>query len=272
MKYNFFKSALLLFALAIGASACDKEFLEWPFPLPNLGQQHLPLPANALVKQLKWTETDHRSFTYDTKGRVTSIVSQWQSVQGDPSKLSRVAHDFEYDAEGKLVQVKTAGYHTRYHYRDSLIDKTQEFLPNGQLSKETRYVYVGKHIVEEQWLIREALTGQLVAEKHLLGYDDLGNLNKVESYAQKANGHFERYATVEYADFDQKINPLSWTLRSPNLPHTRWQWNNPRREVRSVVGSAPQVTVHSYQYNPQGLPVSKQSTGAGGTLSVQYLY
>lgn len=64
--------------------------LEAWFPLqyrwPN------PLPATALVKKLTWSERDYVQLTYNNNGQVAQRYSQWQFVQGDPSKKIGRAH------------------------------------------------------------------------------------------------------------------------------------------------------------------------------------
>lgn len=84
---------------------------------------------------------------------------------------------------------------------------------------------------------------------------------------------YELIETVVYSDFDDKINPTSWMLRHPYLPQIRWQFNNPGREVRSPAGGPAETTNYAYEYNAQGLPVSKTTSRQGaGVLTVQYQY
>lgn len=61
-------------------------------------------------------------------------------------------------------------------------------------------------------------------------------------------------------------------LRYPYLPQVRWQFNNPRRGVRQVAGSVPEVTDYAYEYNAEGLPVEKRTTKAGKVTTMRYQY
>jgi len=92
MKQISIRQVLLAAVVLLSVAACDKDETENSNPpqqeLPN------PLPANALVKQLKWSDTDHQTLTYNAKGQVTQLKSQWQFEQGDPNEIKIITYDF----------------------------------------------------------------------------------------------------------------------------------------------------------------------------------
>lgn len=277
MKQQPFKSALFALTLLLGLAACKKDPIETPPPatvIPPQQQLPNPLPASALVKHLTWTETDRQAFTYNDKGQVTQLRSQWQYVQGDPTKIKILVYDFEYDARNRPYQLKVSGGgFVRYFYHGDLIHLTKEFRPNGELVKEVTYLYTGDRLSHEIWRVSNAPGEPVTVYKHSFAYDARGNLAKVDVYEQLENLQYKLLETVEYSDFDDKINPTGWTARYPYLPQLRLQYNNPRKEVRRLVGAAAETTTHTYTYNVQGLPRQKRSMRpVAGESSVFYQY
>lgn len=281
MRQQPFK--LMLFALAVlsSAIACEKD-PENEEPNPTVPpQQELPnpLPAKALVSQLEWTDTDYYDFTYNAQNQVSHLHFQWQYVEGDPTKIRSIDYDFQYDAQNKPVQVNyTGGFSAKFSYHGDLVHRTKEFYPGGDWSKEVTYIYAGNRIVQEIWHVN-GLQGETVdVYKHEFGYDAKGNLAEIEVYEQVTDSisgqqHYKLLETQEYSDFDDNINPTSWMLRYPYLPQVRWQMNNPRREVRRLAGGGTaQVTTHEYDYDAEGLPISRRTTSAGSVQTTVYRY
>lgn len=275
MKTKFFKPAVAIFMVLLGLSACEKDpVVEPPVSRPPQQQLPNPLPTNALVKQVKWAETDHDTYQYNDKGQVSLIRSQWQYQENDPTKIRTILYDFQFDEQGKPVRVNTTGgFAVRYVYHDTLIERTQEQYPGGDVSRDVTYIYNNSRIVQETWRVSNLPGEPVSVYKHVFSYDTRGNLNKIEVSEQQENGSYKLLETIEYSDFDDKINPTSWTMRYPYLPQVRWQFNNPRREVRRVVGGAVETTTHAYEYNAQGLPKVKRTTRPSGiVLTAQYQY
>lgn len=273
MKQKTFRFALFALTLVLGAVACDKEPSEGPGTIPPQQQLPNPLPAKALVSQLKWSETDHQTFTYNDKGQVSQLQSQWQYVEGDPGQIRTIVYDFQYDAENKPIQVNTTGgFSDKYSYHDDLIHNTKELYPGGAVAKEVTYIYAGNRIAYETWRVSNLPGEPVSVYKHVFAYDAKGNLAKVETYEQTPDLSYTLLETTEYSDFDDEINPTSWMLRYPYLPQMRWQYNNPRREVRRPANGVAKITTYAYEYNTEGLPVVKRTTMPDGGLTTMYYY
>lgn len=280
MKQQTFKTALLVSAVLLGIIACKKDPVDEPNPNPLPPQQELPnpLPANALVSQLKWAENDHETFTYNAKGQVSQLRFQWQYVEGDPTKIRTVVYDFQYDAADKPIEVNLSGsFSVKYFYHGNLIHTIKELYPGGDLAREVTYIYANDRIAQEIWRVSNLPNEPVSVYKHQLGYDAKGNLSKVETYEQVTDStsgqqQYKLLETTEYSDFDDKINPTSWTMRYPYLPQVRWQFNNPRRETRRLADGSTEVITHEYEYNDEGLPVVKRTTRPSGSLTTTYAY
>lgn len=279
-----FKAMLLAFIILFGMTACNEDFIEMPDaltlkqqlpdPLPQQQQLPNPLPSGALVGQLRWSDTDHQTLVYNPQGQVSHLLSQWQYVQGDPSQIHTFGYDFQYDAQNRPIQLTmTNGYFVKYFYNGNLIQKTQEFLPNGIISQEVTYHYAKGRITHEIQKTRNT-NGELgYVRKHVFSYDNKGNLQQVKTYLQNENLQYVLEETTTYSGFDDKVNPTSWLLRYPYLPQMRWQFNNPQREVRQIGQGAPQISTNAYEYNAQGLPARKSTVSSSGTtVTTQYLY
>lgn len=278
MKQQSFKSVLLAAVVLLSAVACEKDPESEPSPNPPQQELPNPLPANALVSQLKWSDTDRYTFNYNAKGQVSNLHFQWQYVEGDPTKIRTIVYDFQYDAQDKPVMINyTGGFSTKYFYHGDLVHRTKEFQPGGDLIKEVTYIYADDRIAQEIWHVNNLPGEPVSVYKYEFGYDRKGNLEKVETYEQVADStsgqlQYKLLETTEYSDFDDKINPTSWMMRFPYLPQVRWQFNNPGREVHYSPEGSPETITHTYQYNGEGLPVSKNTTRPGGVQTVAYFY
>jgi len=275
MQQHSFKSILFGLTFLLAAVACEKDPKIEPIPNPLSPQQQLPnpLPAKALVRQLKRTEIDHETFTYNDKGQVSQMRAQWQYDQSDPTQIRTLTYDFEYDTANKPTQMRyTGGFLTKYAYHGNLIHRTKEFYPGGDWAKEVTYIYANNQIAQEIWHINGLPDEPVRIYKHELGYDYKGNLTKVKTYERIDDATYKLLETLEYSDFDDKINPTSWMLRYPFLPQVRWQMNNPRRQTRHLSDGSAQVNTHEYTYNGEGLPISRRTTSAGGAQTTVYIY
>lgn len=274
MKQISFRTTLMALTILFGLAACKKDPVETPVEIPPQQQLPNPLPATALVKQVKWAENDHETYTYNARGQVSQRRFQYQYVQGDPTKIRTTVDDFQYDAQDRPVLVNsTGGYTVRYFYHGNLIHTTKEFYPGGALAREVTYIYANNRIAQEIWRVSNLPNEPVSVYKHAFSYDSKGNLNKIETYEQLENLQYKLLETLEYSDFDDKINPTAWTLRHPFLPQVRLQFNNPGKEVRQQAEGQPETTIYAYEYNAQGLPVSKRTTRpSGGVLTAQYQY
>ncbi|MCB0534238.1 MAG: hypothetical protein KDD14_18695 [Saprospiraceae bacterium] len=275
MKQHTRLLMLLPLAVLLAATACKKEPVSEP-PGGDSPQQQLPnpLPAHALVRQQRWTETDHQTFAYNDKGQVMQEIFQYQYVQGDPTKIRTMIYDFTYDSQNRPVQLNyTGGFTTQFLYHGNLIHKTRELYPGGALAKEVTYLYSNNRMAQETWRIPSIPGEPDDVYKHVFGYDNRGNLNKVEVFEQTGVDQFKLLETTTYSDFDDKINPLSWQLRYPYIPQLRLQFNNPRKVSVQAEDGTVSTTTYAYEYNAQGLPVSNQETRPnGGVLNSTYQY
>ena len=274
MKQQTMKTALLVLGVLLGLAACKKDPVEDPNVLPPQQQLPNPLSAWALLKKFQLTNTDYQSFTYNPQGQVSKLHAQWQYVEGDPNIIKAIDYNFQYDSQNRPVQLDlTGGPTVRYLYRGNLIDKTRELFPDGSIATEVQYIYANNRVAAEVWYTYEAPGKPLPLIKYVFAYDAKGNLNQVETFQQDSSLVYRLTETVSYTDFDDKVNPNSWMLRYPYLPQMRYQFNNPRKEVRLQVGGQPQTITRTYEYNAQGLPVSKRASGPFGELpAVTYAY
>ncbi|MCK6695468.1 MAG: hypothetical protein L6Q97_25620, partial [Thermoanaerobaculia bacterium] len=199
-KQNFF-SITGIFALALLFMACEPEQLEelpaaaniqngadtsqhqalepsrrlegW-FPLqykwPN------PLPANTLVKGLDWSANDYVRLNYNEKGQVAQRYSQWQYVQGDPTKIKKFISNFRYDAQGRLAEVSTTeGPVMQYQYQGDWIEKVRKIIPEtGVVLEEVSYSNDKRRIVQEIRRYTNPFTGEPTQLKSVFGYDARG--------------------------------------------------------------------------------------------------
>ncbi len=265
------QTRFLMLVVLLGLVACKKDPAD-PGPAPVVPpQQQLPnpLPATALVDQLKWTDNDHETMTYNNQGQVAQLISQWQYVEGDPTKIRSIQYDFHYDTEHKPVMLSYSdGFRVQYIYHDTLVERTREMLSSGTMLNEVTYLYNTDLRIVQEVHRRTDLGEPVRLYKFVFGYDTKGNLNKIDEYEQTGVDQFNLLHTTEYSDFDNKMNPTSWMLRFPFLPQVRWQMNNPGREVHRWPSGESRTTLHSYEYNAAGLPKLRRTTAHTGDVYV----
>ena len=231
MKQSSFQPLfILLFALSALAGCRPDPADEPTDPVPPQQQLPNPLPTKALVTLLWWAEKDHQSFSYNTKGQVSQLTSQWQYVEGDPSQIRTITYNFQYDAQDRPSRIQTTdGFSAKYFYNGNRVEKTQELYPGGAIANELTYLYQNERVSEEHWRIPGIAGDPDDVYKHVFSYDAKGNVNRIETFEQDSLQQFRLLEKVEYEDFDDKINPTSWMMRYPYLPQMRFQMNNPRR-------------------------------------------
>lgn len=266
-------SAAICFAIALTTLfACKKDPQDPTVPQPA-PQQPNPIPENALVEKIRWSENDHYTITYNDQHQPLKMVYQWQYVQNDPTKIRTVTYDFHYNQQGLLDELfESNGFTTKYFYQNGLIQKAQEYYPGGAMANQTEYIYDQNRIVQENFLVYGS-TGELdVYFRRFLKYDAKGNLIREETVERQENSTFKWLQTLDYTNFDQKINPTQWLLRFPYLPQVRWQFNNPGKMTRTSAGNETVVHHYLHEYSPEGLPVSRTEIKPQGTLVADFEY
>ncbi|MBL7804792.1 MAG: hypothetical protein JNL02_13710 [Saprospiraceae bacterium] len=259
MKQLLFLGGLLLLSL----SACKKDESDDPVVQPQL-------PA---ISQIKWSDNDHLRFIYNEKGQLAELRNQWQYLAGDPSAIRLLVDQFSYDAQGRITQVSsTGGFKANYFYNDNLIEKVEELAPGGEVLSIITYLYNQGRIIGQ---IREYANGPgelPTTYKYLFSYDARGNLSKQEILREEPGGEYLLLNTVEYLDFDQKVNPAGWTTQYPYLPTYAFHKNNPGKMLYYSPDNDTQTTTYRYEYGANGLPSVKYETRPNGQYTGRYEY
>lgn len=276
MKQSIFKHALLLLLVFSSLASCKKEPIEEPIPsrppqqaFPN------PLPAYARVSKLEWALNDFEIFSYNNQGQVANIHLQWQYVMGDPTQIQALDYAIEYDDEDKPVRIEEYhGFFVEYFYNGQNIEKTVQSDGNGgTLYVETSYFYSNGRLAYELEQVKSLSERPDDVYKHNFTYDGKGNMIKVETLQRDSSGQYIWKETVEYSEFDGKINPISWKLRFPYLAQMRYQFTNPRKVVRKRPNVADEVVTYDYSYDTSERPVLRRSHFPNGNvLEMEYKY
>jgi hypothetical protein len=271
-QYHFNVIALGALLAATILLSCQKDPQDPTQPVP-VPQQPNPLPENALVEKIKWSENDHYTIAYNDRHQPVKVINQWQYVQNDPTKIRTIEYDFQYNQQGLLEQVnQTGGFKVRYFYQNGLIQKTQELYPGGAPANQTEYLYDQNRIVQENFTVYSNTGAQEAYYQTFLKYDAKGNLIQEEMVERQDNMTFKFLSKKNFSNFDQQVNPTHWLMRYPFLPQVRWQFNNPGKEIRSF-DNTPSTTTHFiYEYDAQGLPVKRTEIKPLSTLTADLEY
>lgn len=284
MKTHRLTVVALLVAVVLSVSSC-KEQNESPKPIvvnptPPPQEPNKPdVPATIAPKLSKvvYSDSDFQQFEYDAEGRITKYLSQWQSVQSDPSKIARIDHVFAYNTVGQLTTVRGQEGESRYQYQNGKVSGIQTYALNGKLLSTMYIKWNDKNqVVEREEIIPVGvrLPDGPEATKWLYGYDNNGNCVKVEYFYQK-DGKFQLFETTVFSEFDNAPNALDVIAFHPFLPSAVFQAHNPGRQLVTFAlnPSYQQSVRHQYRYNTKGIVTErttiKQNNGIA-TMRLEY--
>jgi YD repeat-containing protein len=286
MKINHLTVVALWVATVLGVSSC-KEQNETPQPIvvnPNPTQPQNPnrpdtppVTIAPKIQKAMYSDRDFQQFEYDTQGRITKYVSQWQSVQSDPSKITRIDNVFVYDAAGQLTTVRNQAGESRYQYQNGKVSTIETYASNGKLLSTMRIKWNDKSQVTER---EEVIPTSLrlpdgpEATKWLYNYDSKGNCLKMQLFYQK-NGQYQLFETTDFSEFDNAPNALDILAFSPFLPTTVFQTNNPGRitVTFALTPSYQQRVTHQYRYNDKGIVTERTTSRQGnGVITMRFEY
>ncbi|MCU0353184.1 MAG: hypothetical protein MUD08_05505 [Cytophagales bacterium] len=232
------------------------------------------LPAGSRLKKIAYSATDFQEFEYDSEGKLTRYVSQYQFVQGDPTKIQRITYQMQYDDLKRLVRVTqnngtlTTSIKT-YFYKDGVLEKTEEARPNGRLLERRTFTFADNRLMQE---LRETAddAGQVQATYRTdFAYAGNGNLTKETVYL-RGNSGFNVDHTFEYSDFDDKPKSDHLLTRFLFLPSMVLHPNNPGKVVMKLANGTVNYTEnYTFQYSPTGLPVRSIRQKTQGNVNSQ---
>jgi hypothetical protein len=257
----------LVVALALFHSAC-KNNPEIPTP-PNEPEQTAPKLRKAIG-----SETDFQQLDYDSSGRITQYVSQWQFVQSDPSQIKRLVYTFEYNAAGQLNTVRSKGDMHSYFYKNGILERIESRMTNRLIST-TNFLFdeKGRVVEREEVMPDEQYAPELPSKtKWKYTYDTKGNCIH-EDYFLFMDNKYQLYESTEHTEFDNSANPFDRLSFFPYVPWVKFQVNNPgKRTVTASSGGQPRITAYRYQYDSKGIPTQRtvSTNGADWTVKLEY--
>ena len=274
------KTTILLLVLALGACQED-EILKLNDPPAN-GESPAPnTPAPDTQTPPNNPETPASQF----KGKKVELRSS-QSVQlieyNEEGLLVRYTsnsnnefiHNFEYDANKKLVNQTTnkwGSYH--YYYNGEVLTKVVQTDLLDRPLKEFQLAFNAQNQLIESHGFNVSLEGDKVEYmKVTYEYDQKGNIAVLKNFVKNStSGRFELETALHFEDYDNKKNSMPFWV-SPYLPQITFWVNNPGKKYGISKNGEKMVNseVYNYNYNEAGYPVSKTTsidTGEGKILS-----
>ncbi|AEI51967.1 hypothetical protein [Runella slithyformis] len=284
MKTNHLPAMALLAATVLSASSCqEKNGVPQPIVVnPNPTQPQTPNrpgtpPATTAPKIQKaiYSDRDFQQFEYDAQGRIDKYVSQWQSVQSEPDKITRIDNIFIYDAAGQLTTVRNQAGESRYRYQNGKVSTIETYATNGRLLSTMRIKWNDKNQVTEREEVIPTglrLPDSPEATKWLYSYDSKDNCVKMEYFYQK-EGQYQLFETTLFSEFDNAPNALDAVAFHPFLPSAVFQANNPGRMTVTfaVNPSYQQRVMHQYRYNDKGIVTERSTTRQGSGITTMRL-
>ncbi|WP_428656436.1 hypothetical protein [Runella sp.] len=264
------------------------EWLKWTVPVITMAFLTLgckdnndlpdrPDPIEEAAPKLKkavGSATDFQQFKYDSDGRITQYVSQWQFVQSDPSQIRRLEQNFVYNAAGQLTTLSSdAGIHN-YVYKNGVLEKVESRSANRLIST-TYFLFDAKgQVAEREEVVPEEhrLPDAPAKTKWKYTYDAKGNCVHTD-YFLFMEDSYKLYESIDYSEFDTSGNPFDLLSFYPYVPWVKFHVNNPGKQTTSYAsGGEPAITTYRYQYNSKGIPTQRTITqnGADWTVKLEY--
>ncbi|MCP1381671.1 hypothetical protein [Runella salmonicolor] len=267
MKTHLLKMTTWVVAVALMMTACKNN-------------DDLPKPpdeteTNALkLRKASASEIDYQLFDYDSSGRITRHVSQWQYVQSDPSQIKRIENNFEYNSAGQLITVRSQGSDHRYFYTNGTLERVESRASNRLIST-TYFLFDAKGRVSEREEVvpdDRQMSDAPAKTKWKYTYDAKGNCVHVD-YFLFMEGKYSLYETLDYSEFDSASNPFDQLSFFPYVPWVKFQVNNPGKQISTAASTGlKQSTTFRYQYDAKGIPTQRtiNQGGAEWTLKLEY--
>ncbi len=267
MTTKITKAALLLgLAVSFAGIGCKKDSTQPSDPAPT------PI-INKLAK-LVYSDGTYDSLFYNSDGNVSKIKAHTMI----PSPYDEIFL-FTYDNNKKVARITdNHGEYYDYKYMAGQLISVAHYV-NGQKEDYKIYDYENGKLgtVEEYYKEYPGGPGHLYTSERKFSYYPDGNLKQEVLYTFNAQRNLLKDVTIDYSDYDGKVNPLEALGRYLYFSQMPLAKNNVRKFTtkHEASGSATEFSFE-YTYNDFSNPLThKMSYTQGGVLhteTVKYYY
>lgn len=257
----------LVFSLALSVlfTSCDKDDVN-----PNE-----PQPEGSRIKKMEYNSDEYTSFVYNADNTLSKMIF------GDNGEISNSV--FSY-ANGKLDKIQTddgLAYELKYQNgKASVVDIVEDGF--GKVSFNELSYYTASGYLQQVTTYSMTQNPAIFPPFFRISYDyyndNSGNVKEAKYYFwDDAVDDFVLEKTVEFSQYDNKVNPLAQFGIVGYLLFGFNTTNNPGKMVeKDDSGQVTSTSTFTYTYNSKGLPTQAVETlvegGTTTTNTVKFSY
>ncbi len=231
-------------------TACKKQPITPQLPPPQPQQ-----PTGKLAKLIYDTGA-FDSLYYLADGRITKLVNNI-----DPGFGDGIAYNFVYDATGKVERINSSEDRSyRYSYENGKVVAISEYI-NQHKSSYKLFNYVNDILTSmEIYNYNGAARGYEFSGLHTYTFYSDGNLKEEVTYTVNVfTGQLIKHMTIEYSDYDNKLNPEELVRQVPYYYGIVRMKNNPGKRITKRESNGIISTFNSqFTYDQQAKPLTKK--------------
>ncbi|GAA4408241.1 hypothetical protein GCM10023187_29830 [Nibrella viscosa] len=234
-------------------------------------------PAGTVLKlkKLSYSANDYHEVAYNADGAISRYHNQYLYNPAD-GYIQKFTSDFQYDANKRLVRLnRNHGSYVKYFYEGDKVVKTEEYNSYNELIGSHTYQYAVDRLTASYDVTINVSQNRRFESKTTFEYDTKGNLTNRSLFNRNLEtGEYKLDFSILYSNYDDKKFVENLTEVNPYLPGVVFKVNNPglkvlkNRDGYELTGREQ----YSYTYNADGYPLTRRTTGAGGTMNATYSY
>lgn len=222
-----------------------------------------PNPVIGKLSKLAYSNGSYDSVYYNNDGTIRKIINH-SVVPGPYDEI----HEFQYDANKKVTRITdNNGEYYAYTYIGGVLAGVSHYV-NGSKEDYRTYVYTNGKLTEMEELYRPAsnVPGHQLMSKREFSYYPDGNLKLEMVYtADPQTSVLVRDFSIEYLDYDAKLNPIDILSRFLYLSQISLTTQNARKQItkNEKTGAATEF-LFEYTYNAFSNPLTRKMTFTSG--------
>lgn len=231
-------------------TACKKQPVSPQIPTPQ------PQQPTGKLSKLVYDTGAYDSLYYLADGRLSKLVNNI-----DPAAGGGVSYELRYDVSGKIERINSSeGWYYLYQYANGKLASISQYM-NEHKSSYKFFNYNNDVLTSmELYNYNGAARGYEFSGLHTYSFYPDGNLKEEVTYTVNAfTGQLIKHMTIEYSDYDNKLNAEELVRQVPYYYGIVRMKNNPGKRITKRESNGIITTFNSqFTYDQQAKPLTKK--------------
>ncbi len=250
-------------------AGCNKRPVTPQLPPPQ------PQQPSGKLSKLVYDTGAYDSLYYLADGRLSKLVNNIDPAAGDG-----VNYEIKYNASGKVERINSSeGWYFLYQYSAGKLTTISQFI-NDHKSSYKFFNYNNDVLTSmELYNYNGAARGYEFSGLHTYSFYPDGNLREEVTYTVNGfTGQLIKHMTIEYSEYDNKLNAEELVRQVPYYYGIVRMKNNPAKRVTKRESNGIITTFNSqFTYDQQSKPLTKKflyNDPSGGLIetNTQFFY